>query len=852
MTTPTTLSDLLSALPGQSPRTRADFDSERLLDTLRRHLPSQAPLKDFIHHNTLHAFQEFRFEDALVQASAVFGHDVYLPFETYRAQHAEGRITDDVLESVIARHKGTMHLGAWKRRLLEADFPPEAPARVGQLRARWRTERGLDLQARTQPALFRLLCGFLDQGISIWPFPVAGLGFLDALRHMERSSLTSFFRRKRARGLLLDPATDIGGLLDLVVGDCRLFEHYLFDQQFSHPGWSGMVCAVEADPGSLLDRRAISLRDLVTFELLLEIDALDVRFGTGWRPLADDAHGIEPDLFRVAARSKRMEALHLWHEAYEWGYCDQVLAGLSRAPLRAAGTGDARRHTSFQALFCIDDRECSLRRHIERIDPECSTFGTPGFFGVAFFYQPHQGKFLTKLCPAPVTPKHLIRETASAASHGRDPHFGKHSHHLLGGWLITQTLGLWSAARLFLNVFRPSASPASSSSFRHMERGAQLDIESGPAPRFEQGLQTGFTVPEMAERVEKLLHSIGLVRDFAPIVYVIGHGSSSVNNPHYAAYDCGACCGRPGSVNARVLCVMGNHPGVRQLLRERGLDIPAGTQFLGGLHDTSRDEIVFYDEASLSVENAVRHARDGATFRDALSDNARERSRRFDFIDPMMDDGRLHGRMKLRSVSLFEPRPELNHANNALCIVGRRELSRGLFLDRRAFMNSYDPKEDPSGEHLYGILRAAAPVCGGINLEYFFSRMDNHQLGAGTKLPHNVMGLVGVANGMDGDLRSGLPSQMVELHDPVRLLLVVEHHAEVVMNVIKRDEDTCEWFANEWIHLAVVHPDTREVSVFRDGRFVPCDLSARSLPFASDVQALLAASANNIPVHLLH
>jgi uncharacterized protein YbcC (UPF0753/DUF2309 family) len=103
-----------------------------------------------------------------------------------------------------------------------------------------------------------------------------------------------------------------------------------------------------------------------------------------------------------------------------------------------------------------------------------------------------------------------------------------------------------------------------------------------------------------------------------------------------------------------------------------------------------------------------------------------------------------------------------------------------LFLDRRSFLNSFDYRIDPEGKYLFNILKAAAPVCGGINLEYFFSRVDNQKLGAGSKLPHNVMGLIGVANGYDGDLRPGLPSQMIEIHDPVRLLVIVEHLPEVV------------------------------------------------------------------------
>jgi hypothetical protein len=31
-------------------------------------------------------------------------------------------------------------------------------------------------------------------------------------------------------------------LLRITVGDSRFFKQYIFDQQFSHPGWSGIVC----------------------------------------------------------------------------------------------------------------------------------------------------------------------------------------------------------------------------------------------------------------------------------------------------------------------------------------------------------------------------------------------------------------------------------------------------------------------------------------------------------------------------------------------------------------------------------------------------------------------------------
>ncbi|MBK6523956.1 MAG: DUF2309 family protein [Sphingobacteriaceae bacterium] len=130
-------------------------------------------------------------------------------------------------------------------------------------------------------------------------------------------------------------------------------------------------------------------------------------------------------------------------------------------------------------------------------------------------------------------------------------------------------------------------------------------------------------------------------------------------------------------------------------------------------------------------------------------------------------------------------------------------MTKNLFLDRRAFLNSYDYRTDPEGKLLAGVMKPLGPVCGGINLEYYFSRMDNHKLGAGTKLPHHVMGLIGVSNSCDGDLRPGLPLQMIEVHDPVRLLILVEHFPEVILNTIQSTPDMYEWFINEWVHLVL-------------------------------------------------
>ncbi|MEY4894269.1 MAG: hypothetical protein RL751_1085, partial [Bacteroidota bacterium] len=70
-------------------------------------------------------------------------------------------------------------------------------------------------------------------------------------------------------------------------------------------------------------------------------------------------------------------------------------------------------------------------------------------------------------------------------------------------------------------------------------------------------------------------------------------------------------------------------------------------------------------------------------------------------------------------------------------------------------------------------------------------------------------------------LRTGLPSQMIELHDPYRLLVVVEQKPELVFDAISRNAQTYEWFANEWVRLVCFDPLQKEFFVFRQGQFQP-------------------------------
>jgi len=67
-----------------------------------------------------------------------------------------------------------------------------------------------------------------------------------------------------------------------------------------------------------------------------------------------------------------------------------------------------------QAIFCIDVRSESFRRHFEEIGGN-ETFGFAGFFGVPICYQGFASEHKTDQCPVLLKPKHVVKEIPRAS-----------------------------------------------------------------------------------------------------------------------------------------------------------------------------------------------------------------------------------------------------------------------------------------------------------------------------------------------------------------------------------------------------------------------------------------------------
>jgi uncharacterized protein YbcC (UPF0753/DUF2309 family) len=388
---------------------------------------------------------------------------------------------------------------------------------------------------------------------------------------------------------------------------------------------------------------------------------------------------------------------------------------------------------------------------------------------------------------------------------------------------LAAVLGSLASIPLVMRIL----APRTAAQFRKMLGGfvrtptaTELQLERTAEPPGPEEGHIGYTVAEMADVVERLLRDIGLTTNLSRLVVICGHGSSSLNNPHEAAHDCGACAGGRGGPNARAFALMANKPAVRELVARRGLTIPNNTVFVGAYHNTCDDSVAYYDVEQLPPSHRADLDRARALLDEARQRSAHERCRRFETagLDLSFADALRH--VEGRAEDLSQVRPEYGHATNALCFVGRREWSRRLFLDRRAFLQSYDPQQDDDQQTiLTRVLLAVIPVCAGISLEYYFSYVDPVGYGCGTKLPHNITALLGVMNGAASDLRPGLPWQMVEIHEPVRLLFVIETTPAAMLRIMDRHESIGRLVRGGWVQLATLDATTSVIHLFRRGTF---------------------------------
>ena len=765
-----------------------------LEDVLRRACGRVAPvwpLQDFVAVNPFLGLAEERFADAAQRLRRVAGRDMLPARSFFAGAIAEGRI-------------GPGDLAAAGADAALADTPRPAPACAPSAA----TVADV-LDATTGSAFARLVtdeigkwaAAWCDAGQAAWPMPWRHLPFhaawRAAIRH-DRVPRTLGLKGFRVvvGALPEEPVASIAACLARIGLRPEAAEDYLHRALLSVAGWAALMrqrgwaheLAGESDDG-VLNLLAVRLAWDAALYTLHEAPA----FRSAWDARLAAPPAPQPDMTGDVALL----------DAAETAFRRRLAGGIARRPGAAPAP-------AAQAVFCIDVRSEVLRRALEGVAPEVETIGFAGFFGFAVEYVRFGDAAGTAQCPVLLRPGPLVCEALPGASPAE-----------ADAALERVTLGrrvsdLWSAFRASAVSCFAYVETAGLAAVAGLARGAlrrpaaaaALPFAPDIAPREWRGRQTGLATEARIAAAETVLRAMSLTEGFGGLVLLVGHGAQVVNNPHAAGLDCGACGGHSGESNARIAAAVLNDPLVRQGLAARGITIPADTWFLAGLHETVTDEVRLFDAERVPPSQAGTLAR----LQQALAEAAaRARAERAPLLG-LPQGADVAADTRRRAADWSEVRPEWALANNAAFIAAPRWRTRGADLGGRAFLHSYDWRQDAGFGVLELIMTAPMVVANWINLQYYGSTVDNEAWGSGNKVLHNVVGLTGVLEGQGGDLRTGLPWQSVHdgtrfVHEPLRLSVLIEAPETEMDRILAKHAGVRALVENGWLHLLAIRED---------------------------------------------
>ena len=520
-------------------------------------------------------------------------------------------------------------------------------------------------------------------------------------------------------------------------------------------------------------------------------------------------------------------------EANEKIYRSRLLKELIAAPSLTnikPEIGDLMNIPDAQLVFCIDVRSEPFRRTLEKVG-NYETFGFAGFFGIPVEIENIVTGNSYASCPVLLQPKHRVTEHPNCSHKEHNKYslsrnlklfYQSLKYNFTTAFALVETLGILSGIWMFMRSFMPSFVYSINKSIRS---------DNNYTPSLDN-----INFSDQCSYAESALRMIGLTKNFAPLVVLCGHGSATENNAFATALDCGACGGRHGASNARILATILNDVKVRGNLAQKQILIPEETIFIAAEHNTTNDEVKLYncisdvipDEDSVFDRGSCEDKLIRSTVISAYSDlpgmtkrlnidlktaqniNSKSRCNQMD-----VEGESKH--TKLRSIDWSQARPEWGLALNAAFIIAPRSLTKNIDLEGRCFLHSYDHTQDVDGTSLNVILTAPMVVAQWINAQYLFSSLNNIAYGAGSKITKNITGKIGVMQGNASDLMTGLPLQSVYIsdkeayHEIQRLMTVVYAPRIMIDKIIAKQDILKKLFGNGWVTLSCIDPNDNKV-----------------------------------------
>ncbi len=800
-----------------------EFCINDVLERVTRAITAVSPLKDYVAVNPYGGLTQYDFLAARRFLRSVCDAESLMPLSYYRQQFAAGKLRRGSIEAALRELTLDRNVdvesvtGDAIVSLLTSDLA------IDNLENTDRVFRTISqcIDRRSGSDWTRIICDEIskycaahyDQGQSTWRSPWQGGSLYQAWisiasidRNIEILGLKRF--RRYVAQLPQSPEAAIVFCLHRLGVPKRLWEGFLMCQAHSIPGWSAWT-KYQTERAARSGDETSDLAALIAIRLC---------YGAA---LAEQmSFSIDWDSIKFADLSARSDAgdydddavaRYVLLRASEIAIREKLVGSI-----RAAAPSESSRSTQSLAriVFCIDVRSERIRRNIESVSSEIETSGFAGFFALPIEYVPIGQSSGDGQVPVLLQPQFQLQEGLRGADHPAEAALISRKRGVrslrkawksfqssaIGCFSFVETMGLFYGVPLIRRPLGIGAAPID-----HRFDGVSPEQHDRLGPTLCGLGDQGITTARQIDMSESILRGIGLTDGFAKLVVFCGHGSKTQNNPLAAGLDCGACGGHTGESNARFAATLLNQPAIREGLAERGIVIPDATHFLSALHNTTTDDIEFFDLADLPAvskadfEKLRTHTNAGSAM--TLTERL-----------PIMASKSVEGLME-RTVDWSEVRPEWGLAGNAAFIVAPRSLTQSIDLDGRTFLHDYDHVKDPTGALLEQIVCAPMVVAHLINMQYYASTLDNEHFGSGTKTLHNVVGGFGIFSGNGGDLMTGLPWQSLHTgdhlqHEPVRLLAVIAAPRDAIDRVIEKHEKIKSLLMGGWLQLIAIDGTT--------------------------------------------
>ncbi|MFO0617727.1 MAG: DUF2309 domain-containing protein [Polyangiaceae bacterium] len=785
------------------------------------------PLDRFIAVNPFWSCTDKPLPRLAAEIASLSGARLLIPRAWYAQEWREGRLRPEHLREAIAETGSTAtedQLTAlfW----IPESSPPRRPLAVDVMDALYQRDLEVSWRDFIVERVSRFCGGYFDDGqAQIGPVKTGGLyaSWREGAKSDRGPSLFMGLNAYRATAAALPPNAD--EMMSVASNELGVptseLEKYLWSLLLDVNGWASW-CAYLRWTARLAHRDDNTILELLAIRLAWEWIVLRAG-GPELRAEFHQAMASWPLLDNAQQEARAND--WILQRAVEIAWTSKVVAGLP------AGFGAPRPSApSLQVAFCLDVRSEVFRRALEAGAPSVQTLGVAGFFGLPIEYAPLASEEARPQLPGLLAPKYRVTdvgvpdglESKRRARLQAGQAWKAFKSTALSSFAFVDAMGLLFAGDVFGEAFGRK----SRHSAEHERAGLGPREDRTRTPRLTGAVDgAALTLEDRCQIAAGLLRAMSLTQGFAPIVALVGHGAGTRNNPYAAGLDCGACCGQPGAVNARAAAALLNDAEVRDGLGSRGIEIPTGTLFVGGVHNTTTDEVTLFEDGALSSAHGSALAELRAALERASAAARRERAPKLGLGG--LADGPLREALVERSLNWAEVRPEWGLAGNASLIVAPRERTRHLDLAGRAFLHDYRFGDDPDAAILDAIVGGPVVVAHWINFQYYASTVDNRRYGSGNKVLHNVVGgHLGVFEGNGGDLRIGLSFQSLHdgerwMHPPLRLSVFIEAPRAAIDRVLEKHSKVRELVDNEWLHLFQIDENERSISQLHGGRWEP-------------------------------